>query len=414
MPHRLNQQIPPLTGKLYFKDVDFDSQLLRSIGYAHRGGSTFGECMATAFQITEGDYQSWWQHWHHLANSTEQTAKQCEVAGHFISAAQTYLRACEYHRQSEFFLRDHLDDPRILQTADNIRRCFLQYIELSKLPIQAIEIPFQGKYFHGYYLRVDHSDTPRPTIICPTGYDSYAEEYYFNGCQDALARGYNLVIFDGPGQGHTLRREKVYLRPDWENVIPAVYEYTKKLPGVDLGKLILMGRSLGGFLAARAATANIKWAALICDPGIYDLYEVVQNFLPESIISAIEQHGDEKAQEYFEELFKQIPGKRFFFESRIRIHGHNTIPEYIRDIKNYTLAGRIQEIQCPTIVCAAMAERLSPGQAEVFYERLESQKYLIKFTATEGAGDHCEAGNPALAFQRIFDRLDSILKNHQV
>lgn len=409
MPNR-SIQIPALTGKIYFKDPEFDGQLLRTIGYSHCGGSTYGECMATAFQITEGDHQSWWQHWHHLANTTEQIAKQCEAEGHPISAYQAYLRACEYYRQSEFFLRDHLDDPRILQTADNIRHCFQKYIGLADIPCKAIEIPFQGKYFYGYYLRADHTDAPRPTIICPTGYDSYAEEYYFNGCQDALVRDYNMIIFDGPGQGHTLRREKVYFRPDWENIIPFIAEYAKKLPGVDQNKLILMGRSFGGFLAARAASSNLKWAALICDPGAYDLYEVARNFLPESVIHAIEQHDDEKAQAFFDELFQQIPSKRFYFESRMRAHGIKTIPEYIREIKRYTLEGHVKNITCPTIICNAVAERLSSGQAESLYNNLECPKYLLSFTTAEGAADHGEAGNLALAFQRILDRLDNILK----
>lgn len=36
----------------------------------------------------------------------------------------------------------------------------------------------------------------------------------------ALARGYNFLAFDGPGQGAAIRRQHLYFRPDWEHVQP--------------------------------------------------------------------------------------------------------------------------------------------------------------------------------------------------
>ena len=37
----------------------------------------------------------------------------------------------------------------------------------------------------------------------------------------ALERGYNVLIFDGPGQGGALVVQKLPMRPDWENVVTA-------------------------------------------------------------------------------------------------------------------------------------------------------------------------------------------------
>jgi hypothetical protein len=40
----------------------------------------------------------------------------------------------------------------------------------------------------------------------------------------ALCRGYNCVLFDGPGQGRCLIRDGLTIRPDWENVVRPVID----------------------------------------------------------------------------------------------------------------------------------------------------------------------------------------------
>ena len=47
--------------------------------------------------------------------------------------------------------------------------------------------------------------------------------------------------------------------------------------------------------------------------------------------------------------------------------------------------------------------------AELIYDRLTSQKELVRFYDAEGAGDHCEAKARPLFHQRAFDWLDETL-----
>ena len=66
---------------------------------------------------------------------------------------------------------------------------------------------------------MDDSGAPRPTIIYTSGYDSTSQECYFVLAVAALRRGYNVLAFDGPGQGGALHLQKLVMRPDWEAVI---------------------------------------------------------------------------------------------------------------------------------------------------------------------------------------------------
>ena len=41
----------------------------------------------------------------------------------------------------------------------------------------------------------------------------------------ALARGYNCLIFEGPGQGELIREQRIPFRPDWEKVVTPVVDF---------------------------------------------------------------------------------------------------------------------------------------------------------------------------------------------
>ena len=79
---------------------------------------------------------------------------------------------------------------------------------------------------------------------------------------------------------------QLHFQPDWEAVIAAVLSWlSTDVPQADVTKLVLWGRSFGGYLAPRAF-ANLPsnssstpstqptLAALVADGGIWDMYQV--------------------------------------------------------------------------------------------------------------------------------------------
>ena len=70
----------------------------------------------------------------------------------------------------------------------------------------------------------------------------------------ALERGYNCLTFEGPGQGGVIRKQKIPFRHDWERVVTPVVDYAlTRSEVIDPTCIALMGISMGGYLAARAA-----------------------------------------------------------------------------------------------------------------------------------------------------------------
>lgn len=387
--------ISAVSDSLLFKTPEFNRQLLRTIGKASLGGADIGECFATAFQIKGCDFERWYTQWNTLANRIFNDAQSSENKGYYVSALSGYLRATEYYRQAEFFLREHLDDPRIIESADRISESFRKAIPFLPYYVIPVEIPFEGNTFlHGYYCQFALEKHPKATIIMPGKYDSYCEEMYFSAVE-FLKRNYNVLIIDGPGQGQTLRRNKLYMRPDWENVIKPIIDYAKHLPFTRAEQFVLLGRSFGGYLAARAAAGDHEFSALICDPGTWDLFTVVQQKFPKEI-EAILANKD-----------PSDPIMRFYFQTRMAAHNASSPSEWISMAQQYSLKDYAKNIRCPALICYASEDK-SQEQAQLLANGIGPSAQLLEFNTMEGAGDHCEAGAPQLFAQRVGDWLDSM------
>lgn len=409
----MKTKFPVLTGNVFFKHIEFDAQLLRAIAKACHGGADFGECIATAYVIEEGNHDSWYDAWNAMADRIYAVAESCDKQSHRISAYNAYLRSSEYYRQAQWFLRDNLQDERVITLADRIQKSFRQAMQHSDYQIEAVRIPYIAEHFlRGYFLQSNQNQDAKGTVLILSGYDSYVEELFFSAVE-VLKRGYHVLMFDGPGQGQTLIREKLFMRYDWENVIPFVLNYVCNKSVVNSSKVILLGRSFGSYLATRSASIDFPFAALIADPGHYDLYATIKEQIPAEILHKIEQHQESSALHDFIKKIDDNPITSYFYKWRMAAHGTQDICEWFRHMQNFNVRSQAKNIVCPTLVCNAVGENKNPGQAELLLNAIKSRyKELITFTAEEGAGDHCELGTPLLFAQRVYDWLDEVMSSN--
>lgn len=396
--------------QLVFNDPSFDAQLLRTIGYTAFGGADISECIETAHRIKEGDRDSWYIGWLKTADRVRQGAEESLKGGHRVSAHFAYLRASNYYRTAEFFVRDSAEDPRSLKAWQCSHDCFLQAAALAEPTFEAVQIPYESTPLPGYFFRVDDSGKPRPTIITMTGMDGYVEETYFSVARAGLRRGYNCLAFDGPGQGGVLRQHGIPFRPDWEAVVTPVLDFALARTDVDPKRVTIIGRSFGGYLAPRAASAEHRLAACIADPGEFDLFEMALARMPRELRDQI-LHDDPAVDATFAEMTRD-GAARFFFASRMRAFGAKTPREMFQLWRGYTLNGRAGQITCPTLVCDNAGDPAA-AQARQLYDALTGPKGYIRFTAEEATGGHCEGGAQALFSRRIYDWLDDTLGTGQ-
>jgi pimeloyl-ACP methyl ester carboxylesterase len=393
---------------LIFKDKQYSFQTLRTLGYAVSGGADVGEVLKTAQAITEGDDESWYREWMKTAGQREKAGDDFLDRGRKISARQEYFKASNYYRTAEFFLHTHPEDPRIVSTWKKSRECFLKGARLADHPIIPIEIPFEGTTLPGYFCRVDNSGAKRPLLIVHSGFDGTAEELYFETACFAVRRGYNVLIFEGPGQGGVIRVQGIPFRPDWETVASPVIDYAVRREEVDAEKIALMGISFGGYLAPRAAAFEKRIKACIANGGAYD-FHMAAGLKSRDEKALDTRKGAEEIDQAIYDRMKSDPSFRWSIANGMFTFRARTPSDWLRITRAYTLKNVVDKISCPTLVVDSEGDREMPGQAPRLYSALTCPKDFMLFKNEEGAGEHCQMGAILISNARILDWLDHIM-----
>ncbi|ANP51364.1 alpha-beta hydrolase superfamily lysophospholipase [Streptomyces griseochromogenes] len=398
---------------LFPGDPQFWYETLRSFGHIAYGGADFGEVVATSRRITEGDYGSWHDEWLTTADRLAGEAAQALAAGHPVSARDGFLRASNYYRSAEFFLHGHPCDPRHEHAYERSVDCFRSAAALFSPRIEPVQIPYEGTTLPGYLYRADTLGEPHPTVVMHNGFDGTAEEMHFFGAMAGVERGYTVLVFDGPGQPGPLHREGLVFRPDWENVVGPVLDFAMKLPEVDSRRVALLGNSMGGLLAPRAAAFDHRLSAVVALDGVYDLGPAVTNLLPgerSETERRLRADSDPEFDALLDRLTTENPVLRWAINHGMYVMGAATPRAFGAAYLDYHLRdGIASQIRCPALICDAAEDLFFGGQARQLYDDLTCPKTFLEFTAEEGADAHCQAGAQRLALARIYDWLDDTL-----
>lgn len=397
---------------LLFRDQLFDAQLLRTMGHNCYGGADLAECWATASNIRDTDTRGWFAAWMDLAGRIQADAELSLQRGHRVSARDGFLRASNYFRNAYIFLLGESPDTDLRRAYTLHRHSFRQATALMDWPVEEVAIPCEQTRLRGYFLRADAGDTPRATLILNGGYDSTAEECYFWNAVAGLCRGYHCLLFDGPGQGAALIEDGLPFRPDWEAVVSPLVDWLEKQPAVDPRRIGIVGLSFGGYLALRAASGEQRLAACIADPGQFSLLDILQARLPPFVSKQLpELRGvtGTLLRSIFRSQMKK-PTAGWALRRGLWAHRAATLDEYLRQIIEYTLAGRAGRIRCPTLIAFAEDDDIA-ASAQKIYDALTCEKEFVRFYRKEGAGEHCESGARLLFHRRAFDWLDERLQS---
>jgi pimeloyl-ACP methyl ester carboxylesterase len=393
---------------LFFDDPLFEDFAVRALSL---DGCPLGEVSTTASRIEDGDRDGWYRQWSATADRIAAVGDESANAAHTVSARDAYLRASSYYRTAYLPLYGSPVDPKLVKAFDKETTVFQKAAALMTAPVEPVEIPFdEGTTLPGYFCQVDDSGRPRPTLVCTNGYDSTINEMYI-AFAAALPRGYNLLLFDGPGQGRPLIKQGLVVRPDWENVVRPVVDFALTRHEVNPEKVLLLGWSFGGYLAPRAASGEHRLAACIADPGFWDLFEANKaglSALPKETFDRLPD-VDPSVLEPFMEKIRATPKLRWSVVQRnFWVHGVDSLLDFLKVSVDYSLKEAAGQIRCPTLLGWSESDPLS-WNAERIYDALTCPKELVRFMNAEGAGDHCEVRVRPLFDQRAFDWLDKTL-----
>jgi dienelactone hydrolase len=362
--------------RIHFKDATYDGQFARTLSAALDGCADLGEAFLAARAVRTCSGSAWWDAWSAVAERATTTATAAGAADDRVTARYAWFRAAEYHRQSYFFLRSHLTDERLRRGYAGQVSAFRSALALLPYPASAVQIPYQDVHLNGYWHTPDGSGAARPTVILPAGYDSSAESMF--GVPDAVERGFNVLTYEGPGQGGALYEQGLHFGPEMETVVTPVIDWLVARPDVDASRIVFIGRSFGGYIGARAAAFEHRIAALVLDPA----QPRMADRIPRGFVGAIAPH-------VVNLQMRMSANRAEFFGSRMATHGLHTIADYFAELRRFDMMPVADRISCPTLIVDAEND-FAGGSADLLRDAMTSAPVtVVPLTAAEGADGHC-------------------------
>ncbi len=371
-------------------DSTFHYELLRLLGTSRDLGADIAEVLDAAGRIVPGDFQSWCTEFDALGRRARAKAIEEDKRQHAISARNAFFRA------ADFFLHGDPKDSRIVSLWSAATACFDAAIRELPVPGQRARIHAKGFDIPAVFYRAARDEHPRPTILMCNGYDGSQEEMLHVSGLAAIARGFNVVTFDGPGQPSVIREQGLTFIDEWENVLAPVIDWCVAEPRIDASRLGLLGYSFGGWLIARAAAREHRITALACVDGIFDAGGAFFSAVPAPMQKLFKEGNAAALNAAVKQAMAMRTNLRWAVQHGCWVFGCATPFDFLQRTQSMTLAGIVDDIACPVLVCDAVDDEFFKGQPATLAKALGARATHKIFTQEDSASAHCHVGTSDL------------------
>lgn len=377
---------------------DFNFQLIIALGDAASGGADIAPVLGVAKDLKAGDMAAFSNQFYKLANSTKAQAESPDNAFDPVNVRDTWFSASSYFRLADFYLHRNWSNPLIYSLWEEQTAAFDKALAALPSPGKRVQIPAtEGNVtVEAIWYSVPGSENRRlPTLIIGNGFDAAQEDSYHQFVAPALARGWNCITYEGPGQPTVLRNQGIGFIPNWEQVVTPVVDWllAEKADAVDTDRLVLIGNSFGGYLAARAAAFEPRLSATILLGGVWDAYAAFSSQLPAEMID-LYKAGNYTA---FDRIIHSLRDAGKFPTNAAwgidqglwSFHTHSP-SEFFTLSKEFRLKDVADKIKMPVFVGDAEFEQFFQGQPQLVKNALGDKGTLHRFNGV--AGYHCQSG----------------------
>ncbi len=359
--------------EMIHKDMNYNFQFNRLLSY---GESACKKSEVIAVADNTVDFETWYREWKKYAEIAENEKR--------------YMHSMYYYRMAEFFLSD--SDPQKNIMYSKMSEMFRK----ARLDVKYDKVPFKDAYLP---CLVMEATNPTSTLLVHGGYDSFIEEFYLI-CDQFVKVGYNVILFEGEGQGGTLRNGLKF-NYKWEDSVSAVIDY------FGLDECSLLGISWGGYFALRAAAKEKRIKNVIAFDIMYDGLDVQFGVMGPRGKKIMKFLYSLKFGSLINKIVNRAMSKsaiaKWALEHGMYITGTETPFTFYQNIEKHTLKGIEKEIDQKVLLLAGENDHYIPlSHYYTLKDTLTKATVTGRlFTKFEHGEQHCQVGNFDIALKTI-------------
>ena len=386
----------------FFADRTYQFEALRALNDVAVAGGDTGEAAQAISQIKGGDAQSWYVAWNAAGDRVRNLALRTNNS---LSKGDALLRAHTYYRTAEFFLAPH--DPLRPQIWKKNVDAFYGGLDALHVAHERLTIPYGKNHLNAVYYPCPAGSEARPLLVVVGGYDSTMEELYLHVGAAALRHGYAVLTYEGPGQGSVIREQGLVFESTWEKPNGAVLD-AFLASHARPAKIVLLGESLGGYLAPRAAAFDPRIDGVVAFDVWYDGFAVAARHVP-PLAFWLREHGHTGILNFLAGLHSDS-GATWAQTNGMWVFGVPDPFALLDAFKAYRLVPVAARIKADVLIFAGDDDHFIPAdQLGQFRKSLTSARSVaaISFDRLSGGSQHCQIGAPSVWQAALFDWLNS-------
>ena len=373
-----------MTKEIYTGIEQFDFQITRFTSLLRGRYLQVQQDLASIHKVQ--DTESWYRWWMDRAQAYER-AGLLEPAASYYRAALFYLPGGDARKEAAY---------------EKFIHCFYSYHQDWQ------DCRYQVPYKEGFLpaLLLTNPQASRILLVFG-GFDSYLEELagWFELLRQELP-SHNILIFDGPGQGH-VPSQRIYFQANYEEAVTAVLDY------FDLKALDAIGISWGGSFVLRAAAFEPRIQRAIAFDIFYDVMDTVKlnsswlEFTGLRLLMALRQ------KKLINHLIQQKAGAsinfQWFLDNGCSITGEKTPYDFLRNIQQHRIKAILPLVQQDCLLMAGSQDMYVPLARLTAIERglIQARSISKKIFSPETGGElHCQIDNIPLALEVIKEFLE--------
>ena len=400
MAHHATTTITPFSD-----NPDFDFEIRNILGQAVGGAADPGEVLAATAGIRKNDHAGWFYAWQQLGQRTAEAAQACAAAGHRVSAAGAFLRASTYFGvavNAASSLKDsaelNTDVPRTTRRVGVVRREHPGERPAGRHSVRELldarlALPSGAR---GSRPDPGRRERQRRGARRALGLD---------GCRCAGARLQRAPLRRTRPAVAALRARRALpsgLGARAHACLRLPRRARRRRRGPHRGLRHQPGRVLG----RTGHRVRAPLAAAITDPGVVDVSASWTSQLPKSLTKLLDNGQNKKFDKEMGFGMKFSPGPNAPGCSVPARTAPTATPRPSTRSAPTTWPTSPGTSPTPLLITSPEGEQFWPGQAEELASLTQDVSTTVRFTAAEGAGEHCQPLARTLTAQRMFDWLD--------